>query len=56
MARATSRHRILNAIDRLQAKSPAEGEGVHWSSGWIGELGPLPRRAIYFDLSLAVRK
>jgi hypothetical protein len=22
-------HRILNAIERLQAKTPAEGEGVH---------------------------
>jgi hypothetical protein len=29
MAGAETWHRILNAIERLQAKAPAEGEGVH---------------------------
>jgi hypothetical protein len=29
MARAETWHRILNAIERLQAKAPAEGEKVH---------------------------
>jgi len=29
MAGAETWHRILNAIERLQAKMPAEGEGVH---------------------------
>jgi hypothetical protein len=29
MAGAETRHRILNAIERLQAKTPAEGEAVH---------------------------
>jgi hypothetical protein len=29
MAGAETWHRILNAIERLQAKSPAEDEGVH---------------------------
>jgi triphosphoribosyl-dephospho-CoA synthetase len=29
MAGAETRHRILNAIERLQAKAPAEGEKVH---------------------------
>ena len=30
MAGAETWHRILNAIERLQAKAPAEGEKVHW--------------------------
>ena len=29
MGAATTWHRILNAIERLQAKAPAEGEKVH---------------------------
>ena len=29
MAGAEVWHRILNAIERLQAKAPADGEGVH---------------------------
>jgi hypothetical protein len=29
MAGAETWHRILNAIERLQAKAPAEGENVH---------------------------
>jgi hypothetical protein len=29
MAGAETWHRILNAIERLQAKAPAEGEKVH---------------------------
>jgi hypothetical protein len=29
MAGAETWHRILNAIERLQAKAPAEGEAVH---------------------------
>ena len=29
MACAETWHRILNAIERLQAKAPAEGEKVH---------------------------
>jgi hypothetical protein len=29
MAGAETWHRILNAIERLQAKKPAEGEVVH---------------------------
>jgi hypothetical protein len=29
MAAAKTWHRILNAIERLQVKSPAEGETVH---------------------------
>jgi triphosphoribosyl-dephospho-CoA synthetase len=29
MAGAETWHRILNAIERLQAKAPAEGERVH---------------------------
>ena len=29
MAGAETWHRILNAIERLQAKKPAEGEKVH---------------------------
>jgi hypothetical protein len=29
MAGAETWHRILNAIERLQAKQPAEGEKVH---------------------------
>jgi hypothetical protein len=29
MAGAEVWHRILNAIERLQAKAPAEGEKVH---------------------------
>jgi hypothetical protein len=29
MAGAETWHRILNAIERLQAEAPAEGEGVH---------------------------
>ena len=29
MAAAETWHRILNAIERLQAKAPAEGEKVH---------------------------
>jgi hypothetical protein len=28
-AAAAIQHRILNAIERLQAKAPAEGEKVH---------------------------
>jgi hypothetical protein len=28
-AGAETWHRILNAIERLQAKAPADGEGVH---------------------------
>jgi hypothetical protein len=33
MAGAETWHRILNAIERLQAKAPAEGEKVHrWGS------------------------
>jgi hypothetical protein len=29
MAGAETWHRILNAIERLQAKAPSEGEKVH---------------------------
>jgi hypothetical protein len=29
MAGAETWHRILNTIERLQAKAPADGEGVH---------------------------
>jgi hypothetical protein len=29
MAGCETWHRILNAIERLQAKAPADGEGVH---------------------------
>jgi hypothetical protein len=29
MAGAETWHRILNAIERLQAKVPADGEGAH---------------------------
>jgi hypothetical protein len=29
MAGCTTWHRILDAIERLQAKAPAEGEKVH---------------------------
>jgi hypothetical protein len=29
LGRAAMGHRILNAIERLQAKAPAEGEKVH---------------------------
>ena len=29
MAGAETWHRILSAIERLQAKAPADGEGVH---------------------------
>jgi hypothetical protein len=29
MAGSKTWHRILNAIERLQAKAPADGEGVH---------------------------
>jgi triphosphoribosyl-dephospho-CoA synthetase len=29
LAGAETSHRILNAIERLQAQKPAEGEGVH---------------------------
>ncbi len=29
MAGAATWHRILGAIERLQAQKPAEGEGVH---------------------------
>jgi hypothetical protein len=29
MAGAEAWHRILNAVERLQAKTPAEGENVH---------------------------
>ena len=31
MAGAKTWHRNLNAIKRLQAKAPAEGEGVQWA-------------------------
>jgi len=30
MASCETWHRILNAIERLKAKVPADGEGVHW--------------------------
>jgi hypothetical protein len=36
MAGAETWHRILNAIERLQAKAPAEGEGVHSAEAGSG--------------------
>ena len=39
MAGAETWHRILNAIDRLQAEAPAEGEKVHLD---VAELTRLP--------------
>jgi hypothetical protein len=35
-AAAATRHWILNAIERLQAKPPAEGEKVYWDFHRIG--------------------
>ena len=40
MAGAETWHRILNAIERLQAKAPAEGEKVHWTFTELVRLSP----------------
>jgi len=40
MAGAETWHRILNAIERLQARAPAEGEKVHLTRHGIDSTSP----------------